>query len=338
MAAVGNGDNAEEQKASLAAVAEALSHDIKGSIGTIGMQFRLAKRHVTHLQAAHSIDDVEASAHANDIESWIKVISQAYDHAEALTNAVRSGEIHDRSKLKSEIGEKIEGPVSGLILTLDRRTTRLRGRPSSDLLKNARKATFRVQRILQSIILELDSDGELEFVNTNLRNRATQAVEQLSEKVGAIGATINITGVASVAADQNSILTMYINLIDNALVYVEEGVTPVVDIALGYKQLDDLVEEQEDLFYAVRKPNRWAVVTIADNGVGIAEEDRDQVFEMGFRASNELDVDGSGFGLYRVKSIVRRHRGRIALGDSRSGGLEVRIYLPSDPAHYLAIS
>lgn len=54
------------------------------------------------------------------------------------------------------------------------------------------------------------------------------------------------------------------------------------------------------------------VVEVADNGIGVAEPDRDRLFQRFFRASHgERDIDGSGLGLSIVRETVNALGGRV---------------------------
>jgi Osmosensitive K+ channel histidine kinase len=71
-------------------------------------------------------------------------------------------------------------------------------------------------------------------------------------------------------------------------------------------------------------------ITIADNGIGIAEEDIDKIFQPFFRADKtSANQDGSGLGLAIVQKIITLHNGKItyAGNDSGCGWL---ICIPSD--------
>lgn len=71
-----------------------------------------------------------------------------------------------------------------------------------------------------------------------------------------------------------------------------------------------------------------AVIAIADEGAGIAEEDRERVFERFYRGRGAGNVKGLGIGLAIAKEIVERHGGEIRLGDGPSGGATLTIALP----------
>jgi len=66
-------------------------------------------------------------------------------------------------------------------------------------------------------------------------------------------------------------------------------------------------------------------VRIADQGPGIADADRERVFEPFVRGS---ESSGTGLGLSIARAIVEAHGGTIRLGDAPGGGLAVVIELP----------
>lgn len=68
------------------------------------------------------------------------------------------------------------------------------------------------------------------------------------------------------------------------------------------------------------------LITLDDDGCGIAEAARDRVLNRGERA-DEL-VPGSGLGLAIVDDLARLYGGWIELGDSPLGGLRVLLALP----------
>ena len=71
------------------------------------------------------------------------------------------------------------------------------------------------------------------------------------------------------------------------------------------------------------------VISVADDGPGIASEARSQVFDRFFRdAAHRQSSNGAGLGLAVVRSIVLRHGGSVSAGQSEFGGAELRFELP----------
>jgi signal transduction histidine kinase len=73
-----------------------------------------------------------------------------------------------------------------------------------------------------------------------------------------------------------------------------------------------------------------AVIEVSDTGLGLAEDEQDQLFERFFRSSraSENAIPGTGLGLAIAKTIVERHGGRIRLKSALDVGTTVRVELP----------
>ncbi|MBT0961462.1 sensor histidine kinase [Denitromonas iodatirespirans] len=72
------------------------------------------------------------------------------------------------------------------------------------------------------------------------------------------------------------------------------------------------------------------LVTVEDDGPGIAEAERERVFKRFYRTPGSVG-SGVGLGLAIVREIVTAHQGRIALETPSSGhGLRVRVELPGE--------
>ncbi|WP_244929984.1 HAMP domain-containing sensor histidine kinase [Nocardioides sp. W7] len=72
-------------------------------------------------------------------------------------------------------------------------------------------------------------------------------------------------------------------------------------------------------------------VACRDTGIGIAEEDRDRIFEEFYRTANPLALDqpGTGLGLAIVSRIVQRHGGRVEVESVVGAGSTFRLVLPA---------
>ena len=73
-----------------------------------------------------------------------------------------------------------------------------------------------------------------------------------------------------------------------------------------------------------------AVITIADNGIGVIEENLSKLFEALYRIedSRNRETGGSGLGLAICQRIVNAHQGSIVAEKSALGGLAIIIKLP----------
>jgi signal transduction histidine kinase len=103
------------------------------------------------------------------------------------------------------------------------------------------------------------------------------------------------------------------NLIDNALKHGPDA--------------DAGAAEPLRILLKTRRENNTLILTVADNGSGIPEEERARVLERFVRLEKSRSKPGSGLGLSLVAAVARLHDGEIALSDARPG-LVVTMRLP----------
>ncbi|MGM0739910.1 MAG: sensor histidine kinase, partial [Bacteroidota bacterium] len=80
----------------------------------------------------------------------------------------------------------------------------------------------------------------------------------------------------------------------------------------------------------IRQNNGLLHVSIADNGIGIPEEELPRVFDYGYRASNAggIRTMGGGFGLTKALHVVRLFNGDIRIESTPGKGTTITAELP----------
>ncbi|EQC51062.1 ATP-binding protein [Bacteriovorax sp. DB6_IX] len=75
--------------------------------------------------------------------------------------------------------------------------------------------------------------------------------------------------------------------------------------------------------------DEWVYIEIKDNGVGIAEDDLNNIFEKFYRVKNDAShsIKGSGLGLYLVKYFVELHGGKISAESELGNGTSFLVQL-----------
>ena len=120
--------------------------------------------------------------------------------------------------------------------------------------------------------------------------------------VGTTRATVETDSLSVIRADRSRLVELLENLFRNA---VEHGTT------------DTKAESGDDeVRITVGMLPEGAGFYVADDGPGSDPDDRDQVFEMGYTDSE----DGTGYGLYIVKTIAEAHGWSVAATESADGG------------------
>jgi len=105
---------------------------------------------------------------------------------------------------------------------------------------------------------------------------------------------------ASIWADRESLVHIFVNLLDNGIKYNVKG---------GQVIVSDSVE------------NEQAVVTIADTGIGIPRESRNKIFEPFYTVNKDRSRQsgGTGLGLALAKQLAEKQGGSVELVDSPQG-------------------
>ena len=83
------------------------------------------------------------------------------------------------------------------------------------------------------------------------------------------------------------------------------------------------------LSITTRVENGDIIATFDDNGPGLSEDARRNLFKPFFTSKAELNC--AGLGLAAARAVVEAHGGTIDIDDSSGGGVKVRISLPADP-------
>ncbi|PZR96655.1 MAG: sensor histidine kinase [Candidatus Chloroheliales bacterium] len=114
---------------------------------------------------------------------------------------------------------------------------------------------------------------------------------------------------ATVLGDPDQLKQLLLNLVDNAVKY-----TP----------------EEGSITLSLYRDNGWAVLEVADTGVGISQQDLPHIWERFYRVDKvrSREAGGTGLGLPIVRSIAFAHGGSVAAYSEPGQGSIFRVWLP----------
>ena len=112
---------------------------------------------------------------------------------------------------------------------------------------------------------------------------------------------------AKIIADPGHLSQIFTNLLANAIKYSPDH--PTINVQ-GHIE------------------GKWAVVSVADQGIGISKEDMPEMFKRFFRTSNAAGIPGTGIGLNLTKQLVELQGGEIKVDSIDGEGTTFSVYFP----------
>jgi signal transduction histidine kinase len=175
-------------------------------------------------------------------------------------------------------------------------------------------STAKMDRLINAI-LRLSREGRRVLVpeRLDMQGLLRAAIDTVRHQAEEVGAEITLGEVPPIVSDRIAVDQVFSNLIDNALKYLVDG-RPGKIAVLG------------------RREAGMVVITVQDNGRGIASRDLERVFELFRRAGNQ-DRPGEGIGLAHVKALVRRLGGTIECTSNLGEGSVFSVRLPGVLTH-----
>ena len=169
-----------------------------------------------------------------------------------------------------------------------------------------RRLKRRVDAILDYARLQ---DRTLGFEPLNLTELAEACIGDLKPLVEDAKAEVLIAPLPKAFGAPELISRVLQNLLSNALKYRDPNRPCRISIA------------------TFPAPEGKVGIRVDDTGVGIAEKDRDSVFELFTRLHVESEIEGSGLGLAMCEKIISMHGGTIEVTNAETGGASFRFTL-----------
>ena len=188
------------------------------------------------------------------------------------------------------------------------------------------KAIHRLDKLVEGVLeLARVSTTEREMVPVSFEKVIAEVVEDFRWQSEQLGAQVVVEGALPwVFGNTTQLYQVFGNLLGNALKYRDPSRTPRIVI-----QADKA------------SSRRRAVVTVRDNGRGIAPEFLESIF-MPFARAGETSIEGSGVGLAAVRRIVEKLGGSISVtsivGEGSCFSIELRRALDAEVEARRALS
>lgn len=233
--------------------------------------------------------------------------------------------IRVRNELFSSVSHDLKNPltgIKGMAQLLKRRVARIEVAGKERLLEGlssiddtATRMTVQIDELLDLARLQMGQPLTLNHRPVDLVSlaRETATEQQRTTERHRIVVETALTELIG-SWDPFRMGRVVTNLLSNAIKYSPKGGLILVTVA----------EEERD-------GQKWAVLAVQDNGVGIPAADLPRVFDGFHRAGNVADsFSGTGLGLTSARQLVQLHGGTIEVSSDEGQGSTFTVRLPVD--------
>ncbi len=148
-------------------------------------------------------------------------------------------------------------------------------------------------------------------VRVDLNTILEDVLDGLKSDIVEKNAKINFTELPIVTGCPKQLHPLFQNLVSNALKFQADGNTPSIDILASSDP-----------------QNRYDIINITDNGIGIPQEFHKRIFKLFERLHTREDYPGTGVGLALCNRVISNHNGKISLQSEPNVGTTFTLKFP----------
>ncbi|MCF8391508.1 MAG: hybrid sensor histidine kinase/response regulator, partial [Bacteroidales bacterium] len=223
----------------------------------------------------------------------------------------------NRDKLYSIIAHDIRAPFSGISMTISAISSGYldpAGPEFKEIITHLEKTTNETSRLLDNLLewTKLNSDSEHFLVRQQkikpIIDDCVSLFEDQSSKKN-IAISTHIPENNSACFDENTIRSVFRNLIFNAIKFTPEG-----------GKIDVISHIHSNYLF----------VSVKDNGIGISEDVLGKIFKNNehYSSRGTNKEEGSGLGSFLIRDFIEKNMGKLEVKSTSGEGTEVQVFLP----------
>jgi signal transduction histidine kinase len=204
------------------------------------------------------------------------------------------------------VTHEFKSPLAGIKLSLQTLQKHHLDKEKKDvILQRSLNETERIHNLIENALMAAQIEGHSIELQKEEFNLSELLLKTICDKAAQYHLTHEITSSIAenviMTGDALAISSMLLNLIENAEKYSPAGSKTHVELI---------------------NRDRYIVIRVSDNGTGIPDEEKENIFEMFYRIGNEdmRRTKGTGLGLYIVKNVAALHNGKVFVKDNNPNG------------------
>lgn len=222
--------------------------------------------------------------------------------------------VADHEILLDTISHDIKNPLANLVTAIElfKNVTPNDEKEFQSLLKIVDSALTKMHKLIKELteVRKEEHKYKAQEELLNFEHILEDVRLTLNDNIIAANAIIiSEINFSQITFSRRKLRTIIYNLINNAIKFKSE-------------------ERQPKIVVTTNKEGDFIVISVKDNGKGIAESNLEAIFSKYYRLENA--IEGSGIGLYLVKEIVSNAGGKVLVKSQLDKGSEFQVFLKTD--------
>jgi signal transduction histidine kinase len=236
----------------------------------------------------------------DEVAELARTLQAMLDSLEASREETEGALVRQR-QFVADASHELRTPLTSILANLELLTDVLDGE-RGEAARSALRSSQRMRRLVGDLLLlaRADAKRQLPREPTDVGRVLVEAAAELGPVADGHNLTVDADE-AVVDGTRDELHRMTLNLMENAIRHTPEGTRIRASVAADDGQV---------------------VITVRDNGPGVAPELRERVFERFVRGAGDRG-SSSGLGLSIVRAVAESHGGTVALEDAQPGALFV---------------
>jgi two-component system phosphate regulon sensor histidine kinase PhoR len=211
------------------------------------------------------------------------------------------------------ITHELKSPLAGIKLVLETFKKRtLNEEQTRQLTHNALQDTERLNTLVNNLLMaaRIEDAYEISLEPHNLNELIDHVIYEIHQRHPSSRIDFKPEKEFLALIEPGAMHIVLINLLENAIKYSQED-HKIIEISLV-------------------QSDQYLNLCISDNGIGIPDKEKENVFMKFYRVGSEdtRSTKGTGLGLYIVKGIIEAHKGKIKIEDRIPNGSKFIVSLP----------
>ncbi len=214
-------------------------------------------------------------------------------------------------EMVSDISHQTKTPLSNILLYTELLKEKIDTQEEKFIVEQIYSQSEKLEFLIQSLVKMSRLENNiisLSPIKQSVHFLIEQAVHQITSKAKAKNITILVEDTKAEAVyDLKWSTEAIFNILDNAVKYSDQN----TKISITVKSYEFYLD-----------------ICIADQGIGITDEEKTEIFKRFYRGNRVLKKEGIGIGLFLSRQIIRRQGGYIKVGPAKENGSVFEVYLP----------